>query len=120
MRILVVDDHRNTREALALGLSHFAADVRTADSAAAAMLELERFPCDWIVSDVRMPAMDGIELMTRVRAARPEIRVLLMTAYDVTADERQRIADAGAVLLIKPVTADVVAARCGAVTEAGG
>ncbi|HWK09553.1 MAG TPA: response regulator [Vicinamibacterales bacterium] len=120
MRILVVDDHRNTREALALGLSHLATDVRTAGSAAAAMLELEHFACDWLVCDVRMPVMDGIELMQRVRTARPEIRVLLMTAYDVTPHERQTIADAGAVLLIKPVTADAIAARCGAATGAGG
>jgi len=120
MRILVVDDHRNTREALALGLSLLAADVRTAGSAAAAMLELERFDCDWLVCDVRMPAMDGIELMQRVRAARPEIRILLMTAYDVTPHERRTITDAGAVLLIKPVTADAVAARCSAITGAGG
>jgi len=120
MRILVVDDHRNTREALALGLSHVSADVRTAGSAAAAMLELERFDCDWLVCDVRMPVMDGIELMQRVRVARPEIRILLMTAYDVTAYERQTIADAGAVLLIKPVTADAVAVRCGAIRGAGG
>jgi DNA-binding response OmpR family regulator len=120
MRILVVDDHRNTRDALALGLSQLAADVRTAGSAAAALLELERFECDWLVCDVRMPAMDGIELMQRVRMARPAIRILLMTAYDVTPGERQTIAEAGAVLLIKPVTADTVAARCGAATGAGG
>jgi DNA-binding response OmpR family regulator len=120
MRILVVDDHRNTREALALGLSHLSADVRTAGSASDAMLELARFDCEWLVCDVRMPVMDGIELMQRVRVARPEIRILLMTAYDVSPHERQRIADAGALLLIKPVTADAVAARCGAATGAGG
>jgi two-component system response regulator YesN len=119
MRILIVDDHRNTREALAAGLSHVAT-VRTAASAAAAMLELEQFACDWLVCDVRMPVMDGIELMTRVRTARPEVRVLLMTAYDVSPWERQQIADAGAVLLIKPVTAEAVVARCAAATGAGG
>jgi CheY-like chemotaxis protein len=120
MRILVVDDHRNTREALALGLSHLAADVRTAGSAAEAMLELERFACDWLVCDVRMPAMSGIELMARVRAARPEIRTVLMTAYDVSQEERQRIAEAGATLLIKPVTAEAIAAYCGVTTTTGG
>ena len=119
MRILVVDDHRNTREALALGLSQLSTDVRTAGSAAAAMLELERFACDWLVCDVRMPVMDGIELMQRVRQARPEIRILLMTAYDVTPYERQAITTAGAVLLIKPVTADAVAAHCAAISRGG-
>ncbi len=120
IRILVVDDHRNTREALALGLAPLADEVRTAGSAAEAMLTLEHFACDWLVCDVRMPVMDGIELATRVNAARPEVRVLLMTAYDVSAEEQARIAAAGAQLLIKPVTAEAVTARCNGAIPAGG
>ena len=120
IRILVVDDHRNTREALALGLAPLAVEVRTAASAAEAMLTLEHFACDWLICDVRMPAMDGIELATRVNAARPEVRLLLMTAYDVSPDEQARIAAAGAQLLIKPVTADAVTARFGGAVRAGG
>ena len=112
IRILVVDDHRNTREALALGLALLAVDVRTAASAAEAMLTLEHYSCDWLVCDVRMPVTDGIELAARVNAARPGVRLLLMTAYDVSADEQARIAAAGAELLIKPVTAETVADRC--------
>jgi two-component system OmpR family response regulator len=120
IRILVVDDHRNTRDALALGLALLAIDVRTAGSAAEAMLTLEQYACDWLVCDVRMPAMDGIELVTRVHAARPEVRLILMTAYDVSPDEQARIAATGAQLLIKPVTAETVARQCSEAPRAGG
>jgi len=120
IRILVVDDHRNTRDALALGLALLAIDVRTAASAAEAMLALEQYACDWLVCDVRMPVMDGIELVTRVNAARPEVRLILMTAYDVSPDEQARIAAAGAQLLIKPVTAEAVVRRCREASRAGG
>jgi two-component system OmpR family response regulator len=119
IRILVVDDHRNTRDALALGLTRLAIDVRTAATAAEALLTLEQYACDWLVCDVRMPGMDGIELVTRVHAARPDVRLILMTAYDVGQDEQQRIAAAGARLLIKPVTAEALVRQCGAAPAAG-
>jgi CheY-like chemotaxis protein len=112
MRILVVDDHHNTRESLALGLTMLQLQVETAASAHAALAALAARPPDWLVCDVRMPAMGGIDLAERARLEHPQIRIVLMTAYDVTGDERRRIADLGAELLIKPVTADRIAARC--------
>lgn len=112
MRILVVDDHRNTRDALALGLALLGLDVQTAAAGEEALEQLEAGAVDWLVSDVRMPGMGGIELASRVRSAAVETGLILMTAYDVAADERRRIRDLGAILLIKPVTADTLAARC--------
>jgi CheY-like chemotaxis protein len=113
MRILVVDDHRNTRDALALGLALLDVAVDTAGSGAEALRSLDDRRYDWLVCDVRMPGMTGVDLAARVRTVSPGIRLLLMTAYDVTADERQRIAELDADLLIKPVTAEAVATRCG-------
>jgi DNA-binding NarL/FixJ family response regulator len=83
MRILVVDDHRNTREALALGLSHLSADVRTAGSASDAMLELARFDCEWLVCDVRMPVMDGIEATRQITIAPDPPKVLILTTFEL-------------------------------------
>jgi DNA-binding NtrC family response regulator len=119
IRILVVDDHRNTRDALALGLARLAIDVRTAATAAEAMLTLEQYACDWLVCDVRMPVMDGIELATRVHSARPEVRLIVMTAYDVSPEEKARIAAVRAQLLIKPVTAEALARQCTTAPAAG-
>jgi CheY-like chemotaxis protein len=110
--MLVVDDHRNTRESLALGLAPLDVEVETAGSGLDALRHLAVRACDWILCDVRMPGMTGIELAERARAASPASRVILMTAYDVSPDERRRIAELGADLLIKPVTADLIAVRC--------
>lgn len=113
MRILVVDDHRNTRDALAMGLALLDVIVDTAGSGAEALRSVGAVSYDWLVCDVRMPGMTGVDLAARVRTANPGIRLLLMTAYDVSVEERRRIAELDADLLIKPVTAEAVALCCG-------
>ena len=106
MRILIIDDHRNTREAIALALTQIGLEVDTAASGFGAIGLLDSHRYDWMVCDVRMPGMSGIELATRARAVQPAAGVVLMTAYDVSSDDRRRLAEIGAGLLIKPVTAD--------------
>ena len=106
MRILIIDDHRNTREAIALALAQIGLEVDTAASGFGAIGLLDAHRYDWIVCDVRMPGMSGIELAARARAVQPAAGVVLMTAYDVSSDDRRRLAEMGAGLLIKPVTAD--------------
>ena len=112
MHFLVVDDHRNTRDAIALGLRLLGAEVETAASAAEALRALARRPCEWVICDVRMPGMTGIDLVARIRSLRPAPRVVLMTAYDCSPEEVRRISENGAELLIKPVTAETLVARC--------
>lgn len=112
MRVLVVDDHRNTRETLALGLALHGFESDTAGCAADALTRLSERHYDWIVSDVRMPGTDGIALVRAARRYRERLGVILMTAYDVTPGERVLIGELGAALLIKPVTVDTVAACC--------
>ena len=106
MRILIIDDHRNTREAIALALAQIGLEVDTAASGFGAMGLLDAHRYDWMVCDVRMPGMSGIEVAARARAVQPAAGVVLMTAYDVSSDDRRRLAEMGAGLLIKPVTAD--------------
>jgi two-component system response regulator AtoC len=106
VRILIIDDHRNTREAIALALTQVGFEVDTAASGFGAMGLLDSHRYDWIVCDVRMPGMSGIELATQARAVQPAAGVVVMTAYDVSSDDRRRLAEIGAGLLIKPVTAD--------------
>jgi CheY-like chemotaxis protein len=109
VRVLVVDDHRNLRESLALGLMSLGFSASTAASGREALSQLTTAPWDWLVCDLRMPEMDGIELAGRARALTPELKLILMTAYDASSDERRRISELEAVLLIKPVTADRLA-----------
>jgi FixJ family two-component response regulator len=77
--IAVVDDDRSVLESLAMLLASAEYDVRLFDSAHA-LLEcggLREIDC--VISDIGMPVMDGFELARTVRAARPQLPVILIT-----------------------------------------
>ncbi len=77
-RILVVDDERGMLRSLQRLLEpHY--EVRTVDAAAAAPDVAREFEPDLAILDVRMPEIDGFELMVRLRAIRPDVDVIFMT-----------------------------------------
>lgn len=103
--ILIVDDEKNTREGLARALQRNY-DVRLADSGAAALHILDSEPVDLLLSDVRMPEMDGLTLMKRALARVPQPVCVLLTAYGAV-DAAVEATKAGAYdYLEKPVNLD--------------
>ncbi len=81
VNILIVDDEEIVRESLASWLEEDGYEVKVAENADRA---LERLPeKDWNLAmvDLKMPGMDGIELMEEIRKLRPETIVIIMTAY---------------------------------------
>jgi two-component system response regulator AtoC len=78
--ILIVDDEKNTREGLARALRR-SYDVLIAESGAAALNLLSEKPVDVMLSDLRMPGMDGMTLMQRALAVSPQMVCILLTAY---------------------------------------
>jgi len=81
VNILIVDDEEIVRESLASWLKEDGYEVEAAENGARA---LERLPAkDWNLAmvDLKMPGMDGIQLMDEIRKARPETIVIIMTAY---------------------------------------
>ena len=83
-RVLVVDDEPSMRELLVIMLTKEGYDVVTADSRASAAKALARGPVDMVITDVRLPDGDGIEILRHVKAAAPETAVVVMTAYGST------------------------------------
>jgi two-component system response regulator PilR (NtrC family) len=83
-RILIVDDEQSLRELLSLALGDEGWDVFTAADGDAAAVALQTEPVDVVVSDIRMPGMDGLELLQHVTASAPETAVILMTAHAST------------------------------------
>ena len=78
--ILIVDDEKNTREGLARALRR-SYDVLIAESGATALSILSEKPVDVMLSDLRMPGMDGMTLMQRALAVSPQLVCILLTAY---------------------------------------
>jgi two-component system response regulator FlrC len=78
-KILVVEDDKQLQEALADTLRLNGFEVATADSAEEAIRQL-REDIGMVFSDIRMDGMDGIELLRRIRAHKPWLPVVLMTA----------------------------------------
>ena len=88
MRIVVVDDEPSIRFSLTELLEARGHQVRAAEHAPAALAALEEEAADLVISDLRMPAMDGLELLEEVRKRHPEAIVVLMTAHG---DERTAV-----------------------------
>jgi two-component system response regulator PilR (NtrC family) len=80
-RILIVDDEQSMREMLAILLKKEGLDVRSAGSRAEAAEALRHGPVDVVLTDVKLPDGDGLEILRHVKAASPETAVVVMTAY---------------------------------------
>lgn len=81
-RILVVDDDPVVRCSLADALRRDLNDVHVAETAEAALAQIADLAPEIVLSDVRMPGLDGIELLRQLRQRVPSADVILMTAYD--------------------------------------
>jgi two-component system, NtrC family, response regulator len=79
--IIVIDDEVNAAAALETLLREDGYEVERAHDARAGLALLERVAADVVLTDLRMPGMDGIELLGRIKEARPGTMVILMTAY---------------------------------------
>ena len=79
--ILIVDDEQSYRQLLSLVFEAEGNNIRTAMNGRQAIEQLEQDPADVIISDVKMPDMDGIEMLRTVRETQPDIGVILMTAF---------------------------------------
>ena len=57
-------------------------DVRTAYNAKSVIKMVEESPCDILLSDIQMPGMTGLQMVSRLREQFPDMRVLFLTGYD--------------------------------------
>jgi len=86
-RVLVIDDEPAVRDLLQRVLSNAGHQVAMVDSAEAALVKLARDRYDVLVVDNNLPKMTGLELMAILREHHPELRAIMITAYNTPAVE---------------------------------
>ena len=79
--ILIVDDEKNYLVVLSAFLSGEGYETVTADTPEGALEILETTDLDLVLTDMKMPSMDGIELLRRIKSKNPDLPVVMMTAY---------------------------------------
>jgi DNA-binding NtrC family response regulator len=117
LRIIVADDESAQREILQDILSDEGHEVRAFAAAGEALAALEAEPADLLLTDLRMPGMDGIELLRRARAADPELLIVLMTAFATVDSAVQAMKDGAFDYLQKPFTRDQLVQRVARAAE---
>ena len=80
-RILVVDDESSARSALSELLREEGYEVQSAADGYKALGRVDQWEPDVVITDVKMPALGGIELMTKLREQYPDVAVIVMTAF---------------------------------------
>ena len=111
MRILLAEDDESTRKGVALFLRDEGHEVTSVPNGAEALAELRRDGRDLIISDVRMPVLDGLGLLNRLRQEGIATPVIVMTAF-ATVEEAVAALHAGADdYLTKPLNLDELALR---------
>ena len=79
--VWIIDDDRSIRWVLEKALSKAQMAVTSFSNATGVMEALERDQPDAIVSDIRMPGIDGLSLLERINSVHPDIPVIIMTAH---------------------------------------
>ncbi len=106
LKILVVDDELIVRDSLTKWFREDGFRVESAGDAQAALKKLRDGSWNLILADIRMPGMDGLELMQRAKAIHPGIVVIIITAY-ATVDTAVRALKQGAYdYVTKPIDPD--------------
>ncbi len=102
-RILIVDDEAIQRESLGGFLVKQGYDVVLADGGETALRILHDSVIDVMITDVRMPDLDGVTLLTRARELNPLLEVIIITAFGTIADAVEAMRRGAASYLSKPI-----------------
>jgi two-component system NtrC family response regulator len=104
--ILVVDDEKRQRETLAGVMAGWGHEVRQAANAEAALNMVSGEVIDLILTDLRMPGQSGLDLLASCRKLRPDIAVIVMTAYGSIEGAVDAMRHGAADFVTKPIDLD--------------
>ena len=107
-RIFFVDDDESLRRVLSLELGEAGFDVRAFASASGVVEAVRQEPPDALLVDLRMPGVDGLELLSGVRAADERAQVVVLTGHGAVPDAVEAMRRGAHDFLAKPVRLDVL------------
>ena len=118
LRILVVDDDRTMAKTLASIFRVKGYEAVVAHSGSEALNKIADGPFgyarngsfDCVLSDIRMPDMDGVELYRAIKARRPDLPMVLMTAYSTNRLVKEGLEEGAMAAFTKPVDIDALLA----------
>ncbi len=106
--VLVVDDEPGMRAALSETLTRSGYLVSTAVDGIAALEKFEKEPFGLVLVDVRMPKMDGLEVLRKVKKKSPETNVVIITAYGTVPSAVEAMREGAIDYLLKPFSSEDV------------
>ena len=101
--ILVVDDEPMATDLLARFLSRCGYRVSTAADGVDALTVCDRDKPDLVLTDLRMPRMDGLELIRKLRADRESVRIIAMTGNTLMGGDSDALGAGAEIVLRKPL-----------------
>lgn len=104
--VLVVDDEAGMRTALEASFRRSGWKVSTASGTAEALVRFRGAPCPLVVTDMRMPDGDGLQVMQGVREIAPTTAVIFLTAYGTVSEAVRALKGGACDYLTKPVSFD--------------
>lgn len=116
-RILIVDDEQSMRQMVAIALRQEGYDVVIAEDGEVASRELQASKVDVVVSDIKMPGLNGIDLLRFARENSPATEVILMTAYTSTESAIEALRLGAYDYISKPFEIDDLKATVGRALE---
>jgi two-component system response regulator AtoC len=113
--ILVVDDDAYTRDIFEQKLEHSGYDVETAESAEEALGKVKKLDPQLIITDLRMPGMDGLQLLEKVKGSMPDVDVIVVTGHEDMTSAVTAMKAGAFDYIVKPVNlreVDALVERC--------
>lgn len=106
--ILIVDDEKNSREGLKQFLEAQDYDVLTATDGQEGLKLYQQEKPDLVLADIRMPNLDGLKLLEKIKSENSQAQIILMTAYGSVEDAVKAMKAGAFYYLTKPVNLDEV------------
>lgn len=117
-RVLVVDDERDIRDFLFKALTRIAGfQVTVVENGEEALKKIEKEKFDLVLTDLKMPSVDGLQLITEISRSKPEILTVLMTGHGTIDSAIEAMKQGASDYLTKPLNIDELIVRLRKVLE---